>query len=194
MDFTRYMTENFAAFEYKTQEELLTVIKSLTSVLSTSGMQLVEILSPSHLLTQLHGPTHQTPSIPPSQNVRSDAPMDVDSGPPQMPLQPAPEASAPPQQGAAPPSDTHDFGMLRSSIIVAMIMLLKSHLKTMYGISEEYVLTSSLDCPFLPSLYGVGNAQSLSSERRARWETAPRRGSMSVRSAGTRSHSPPRRW
>jgi cohesin loading factor subunit SCC2 len=47
------MVENFSAFEYKTQEEVFTVMKFLTSVLSTAGMQLVEILSPSHLLSQL---------------------------------------------------------------------------------------------------------------------------------------------
>ena len=51
----RYMAENFATFDYKTQEEVFTVIKSLTSVLSTTGMQLLEIISPSHLLTTLHG-------------------------------------------------------------------------------------------------------------------------------------------
>jgi cohesin loading factor subunit SCC2 len=54
VDFVRYMAENFAAFEYKTQEEVLTVLKYLTSILSTSGMQLAETLSPAHLLKQLH--------------------------------------------------------------------------------------------------------------------------------------------
>src|ERR1700761_4438402 len=39
VDFARYMAENFAAFDYKTQEEVLLVIKSLTTVLSTAGMQ-----------------------------------------------------------------------------------------------------------------------------------------------------------
>jgi len=48
------MAENFATFDYKTVEEVLTVIKYLTNVLSTTGMQLLEILSPSHLLTHLH--------------------------------------------------------------------------------------------------------------------------------------------
>jgi len=57
LDFTRYMAENFAAFDYKTQEEVFTVIKHLTSILSTVGMQLVEVLSPSNLLSQLRGPT-----------------------------------------------------------------------------------------------------------------------------------------
>lgn len=54
MDFTRFMTENFAAFEYKTQEEVFTIIKYLTSVLSTVGMELLQIISPSHLLASLH--------------------------------------------------------------------------------------------------------------------------------------------
>ena len=56
------MAENFSAFDYKTQEEVLTVIKHLTSILSTAGMQLVEILSPSRLLVQLSGrmsPPHE---------------------------------------------------------------------------------------------------------------------------------------
>ncbi|KAI0770449.1 hypothetical protein C8Q74DRAFT_1202231 [Fomes fomentarius] len=128
VDFTRYMAENFATFEYKTQEELLTVIKSLTSILSTSGMQLVEILSPSHLLTQLHGPSLQ-PS--PSHALDVPVPMDVHSGASEV------MAAQPPAEASAPPAKPHDFGMLRSSLIVAMIMLLKSHLKTMYGISEE---------------------------------------------------------
>lgn len=55
VNYTRYMAENFATFDYKTQEEVFTVIKSLTSVLSTTGMQLLEIISPSHLLATLHG-------------------------------------------------------------------------------------------------------------------------------------------
>ena len=54
MEFARYMAENFASFDYRTQEEVLTVLKYLTSVLSTTGMQLVELVSPSHLLKQLH--------------------------------------------------------------------------------------------------------------------------------------------
>jgi cohesin loading factor subunit SCC2 len=51
------MAENFTAFDYKTQEEVLTVIKYLTSVLWTTGMQLLEIISPSHLLTHLREPS-----------------------------------------------------------------------------------------------------------------------------------------
>jgi cohesin loading factor subunit SCC2 len=52
--FTRYMADNLACFEYKVQEDVLTVAKHLTSVLSTSGAQLIETVSPAHLLTQLH--------------------------------------------------------------------------------------------------------------------------------------------
>lgn len=50
------MVENLASLDYRTQEEVMTVIKYLTSVLSTTGMQLVEIISPSHLLAQLRAP------------------------------------------------------------------------------------------------------------------------------------------
>ncbi|KAI1793228.1 hypothetical protein LXA43DRAFT_1124268 [Ganoderma leucocontextum] len=128
VDFTRYMAENFASFEYKTQEEVLTVAKSLTSVLSTAGMQLVELLSPSHLLAQLHGAGHasQTLAPPPAPGMA----MDVDSetfrmGQPQHP------------QASISPTRCQDSGMLGSSVIVAMIMLLKTHLKTLYGLSEE---------------------------------------------------------
>lgn len=53
------MAENFATLDYKTLEEVLTVIKHLTSILSTSGMQLIDLVSPSHLLAQLHEPQSQ---------------------------------------------------------------------------------------------------------------------------------------
>ena len=68
VNYTRYMAENFATFDYKTQEEVFTVIKSLTSVLSTTGMQLLEIISPSHLLATLHG-TSQPEVIMPVESI-----------------------------------------------------------------------------------------------------------------------------
>lgn len=52
--FARYMADNLACFEYKLQEDVLTVTKHLTSLLSTSGAQLVETVAPAQLLTQLH--------------------------------------------------------------------------------------------------------------------------------------------
>lgn len=61
IDFARYMAENFAAFDYKTQEEVLLVVKSLTNILSTAGMQCVEALSPGHLRAQLQAPTAPPP-------------------------------------------------------------------------------------------------------------------------------------
>lgn len=57
------MAENVSSLDYRTQEEVLTVIKYLTSVLSTTGMQLVETVSPSHLLAQLRAPS-QSQSAP----------------------------------------------------------------------------------------------------------------------------------
>ncbi|KIP08264.1 hypothetical protein PHLGIDRAFT_127100 [Phlebiopsis gigantea 11061_1 CR5-6] len=106
--FVRYMAENFSAFDYKTQEEVLTVLKYLTSVLSTSGMQLVETLSPAHLLKQLH---------------ESTQPEATPSNPDPIPL--------------SQEEFTERAPLIRSSIIIAIIMLLKAHLKTLYGISEE---------------------------------------------------------
>jgi cohesin loading factor subunit SCC2 len=38
VDLSRYMAENISALDYKTQEEVLTVIRTLTSVLSVAGM------------------------------------------------------------------------------------------------------------------------------------------------------------
>ena len=34
-------------------------------------------------------------------------------------------------------TDDEKFGLMRSSVIVGVIMLLKAHLKALYGISEE---------------------------------------------------------
>jgi cohesin loading factor subunit SCC2 len=62
------MAENFASFDYKTQEEVITVIKYLTTVLSTTGAQLLETISPSHLLAQLHG-TSQSMPLPQAPDV-----------------------------------------------------------------------------------------------------------------------------
>ncbi|KAG8691558.1 Sister chromatid cohesion protein 2 [Ceratobasidium sp. 423] len=44
LDLVRYIAENISAFDYKTQEEVLTVIRYLTHVLSVVGMHIVEIL------------------------------------------------------------------------------------------------------------------------------------------------------
>ncbi|CAE6432892.1 unnamed protein product [Rhizoctonia solani] len=44
LDLVRYIAENISAFDYKTQEEILTVIRHLTHVLSVAGMHIVEIL------------------------------------------------------------------------------------------------------------------------------------------------------
>ena len=53
VEFIRFVIENFSAFEYKTQEEVLAVIRSATNVLSVAGMQMMEVLSPSDLMRQL---------------------------------------------------------------------------------------------------------------------------------------------
>ncbi|KAF9235171.1 hypothetical protein BU15DRAFT_51679 [Melanogaster broomeanus] len=110
IDFARYMAENFATLDYKTQEEAFTVIKHLTSILSTSGMQLIEVISPSHLLAQLHEPQLQPPSL---------------------------ATHDPPEQPGPPTVFDVDVDIMRTSVIVCIVMLLKSYLKGLYGLSEE---------------------------------------------------------
>ncbi len=102
VDFVRYMAENFAAFDYKTQEEVLLVIKSLTNVLSTAGMQCVEALSPGNLLAQLEARPSQTAHVtlparpsPPSPTTvpeQSAAPRLTESAPASRP--PSPQTQA----------------------------------------------------------------------------------------------------
>ncbi|EIW81234.1 hypothetical protein CONPUDRAFT_165445 [Coniophora puteana RWD-64-598 SS2] len=117
VEFARYMAENFSALEYKTQEEVLTVIKSLTSVLSTTGMQIVEALSPSNLLAQLRGTSAPMVMI---EQIQGSEVSD-------------------PQQGQDQTNNarTVDVDLMRSSIIIGMVMILKTHLKHLYGLSEE---------------------------------------------------------
>ncbi|RDB15317.1 Protein rad9 [Hypsizygus marmoreus] len=118
VDFTRYMAENFAAFDYKTQEEVFTVIKYLTTVLSTTGVQLLETVSPAHLLSHLHGPA---PPALDAMVMDVDAAVDVQANPP-------------------PPADIQlheQISLMRSSVVIAMVMLLKAHLKTLYSLSED---------------------------------------------------------
>ena len=118
VDFARYMTENFAAFEYKTQEEVLTIIRCLTDVLSTTGMALLETVSPSHLLSQI-----RNPAAPSTTTLQGGDAMDVDSRPrrPDIALQ-AVEDQIP---------------VFRTSVIIAMVMQLKAYLKNLYGLSED---------------------------------------------------------
>ncbi|KAF4581480.1 Sister chromatid cohesion protein 2 [Pleurotus pulmonarius] len=101
VDFTRFMAENFASLDYKTQEEVMTVIKTLTAILSTTGTQLLEMVSPSHLLSQLKGPTDA-----------SDQPGSMNNG-------------------------ALDHPTMLATVIIGMVMLLKAHLKSLYGISED---------------------------------------------------------
>ncbi|KAG6831056.1 hypothetical protein H0H87_006298, partial [Tephrocybe sp. NHM501043] len=114
IDFTRYMAENFSAFDYKTQEEVFTVIKHLTAVLSTTGMQLLETISPSHLLSHLQ--SNLVPQVQPSDAMEGVIET--------TPAKPAPDLQ-------------EKISLMRSSVIVAMVMLLKAHLKTLYSLSEE---------------------------------------------------------
>lgn len=125
VDFARYMAENFATLDYRTQEEVITVIKHLTSVLSTAGMQVIDLLSPSHLLAQLHDtrPLHDAPHQPP---------------PPDFPTYPTDQETSNAPSLSVPPEMPHvDVAVMRSSITIGIVMLLKAHLKSLYGLSEE---------------------------------------------------------
>ncbi|KIL61369.1 hypothetical protein M378DRAFT_26115 [Amanita muscaria Koide BX008] len=110
VDFMRYMAENFATLEYKTQEEVLTVIKHLTAILSTTGMQILELISPSHLLAQLRSPSKSSSQT--TQEIRNH----------EEPLKSLDETKMP---------------LMRTSVIISMVMLLKAHLKSLYSLSED---------------------------------------------------------
>ncbi|KAI0034608.1 hypothetical protein K488DRAFT_83792 [Vararia minispora EC-137] len=118
--FVRYMAENFATMEYKLVEEVLHIVKLLTSVLSTLGMQCMHALQPEGLACLL------------------DAPLPVVGENAEM-------ASAPAQQEQqretnAPWQSPDKLPLLRSSVVLGIIMLLKAHLKALYGLSEDKIL------------------------------------------------------
>ncbi|KAE9388872.1 hypothetical protein BT96DRAFT_1003780 [Gymnopus androsaceus JB14] len=107
VEFTRYMAENFSAFDYKTQEEVIMVIKFLTMVLSTTGSHLLEVLSPSHLLSNLHSLSGSQTETNQGDSMNAKKKFD------------------------------DELPFIRTSVVVGMVMLLKAHLKTLYGLSEE---------------------------------------------------------
>jgi cohesin loading factor subunit SCC2 len=150
VNYTRYMAENFATFDYKTQEEVFTVIKSLTSVLSTTGMQLLEIISPSHLLTTLHETSQPEVIVPVESTTVGYSPcreylklslshrtmlwtlslQKVDGN--FLDVSPLTHFAV-----AASTKEYDKVQLMRTSVIIAMVMLLKAHLKTLYSLSEE---------------------------------------------------------
>jgi cohesin loading factor subunit SCC2 len=181
VDFARYMAENFAAFDYKTQEEVLLVIRSLTNVLSTAGMQCVEALSPRNLLAQLQARPSQITRLAQPESSAACEPSESGLPAPQPSLSQIQASGAdtdpavstatavPAEQGtlilhssydpsgrspqsdaaiagsaATPPWQTLEkLPLLRTSVLIALIMLLKAHLKHLYGLSEEYVVVAA---------------------------------------------------
>ncbi|KAG8957597.1 Sister chromatid cohesion protein 2 [Tulasnella sp. 419] len=113
VDYRRYMAENMSALDYRTQEEVLTVIKHLTSVLSVAGMHIMAAFSSS--LSQAGQPNGIANNI-----VNCDNPA---------------ETSAP--SSHSPPSDEDELAMARASVVMGMILVLKTHLKNLYGLSED---------------------------------------------------------
>jgi len=133
------MAENFATFEYKTLEEVFTVIKYLTNILSTTGMQLLEIVSPSHFLTHLHS-KQDVPQETMATSVRQIPIVEV------LPLNYVQNVSnadgrnlqSLPEKSVETEINHSDApALMRTSVIIAIVMLLKAHLKALYSLSEE---------------------------------------------------------
>ncbi|KAK1217276.1 Sister chromatid cohesion protein 2 [Marasmius sp. AFHP31] len=146
VDFARYMAENFSAFDYKTAEEVFTIIRFLTSVLSTAGTHILELLSPSHLLASLREPTAPTaPTAKPTKPESKNSDSEVLQIQEMLTGNPG-EGEVAPMEGVEvtgpipvleaqrPPVELPHY---RTSVIIAMVMLLKAHLKSVYGLSEE---------------------------------------------------------
>jgi len=127
VDFIRYMAENLSAFDYKTQEEVLTVIRHLTSVLSVVGMALVETISPTTLNDHPH-------VIPPSTPLPNSNIIPSISSPltPRMSTQNSKEIPQVPG-----PAESDMLGLARCSVVVGIILILKSHLKSLYGLTDD---------------------------------------------------------
>ncbi|KAI5117240.1 hypothetical protein M0805_001558 [Coniferiporia weirii] len=114
--FARYMVENFASFDYRSQEEVLIVVKTLTRELAETGALLVERIAPNNLMIQLKQGHNQE-----AMGTTVDA----------LSVQEAHKIGL----SALPLED--QLPLARSSCIIGMIMLLKAHLKMTYGLSEE---------------------------------------------------------
>ena len=68
------MAENFASFDYRSQEEVLTVLKVLTRELAETGAQLLERIAPGNLLAQFKSPQKQgSHAMPASDNLSEQA-------------------------------------------------------------------------------------------------------------------------
>lgn len=155
VNFVRYMAENFASFDYRSQEEVLTVLKVLTRELAETGAQLLERIAPGNLLAQLKPSQKQDSNTMPALDGASE-PVQEPGVEPVAPNSPGKRGKlyasvdlrlysyssllALKEFSNLPLDD--QLALLRSSCITGMIMLLKAHLKAMYGLSEECVYQS----------------------------------------------------
>lgn len=133
------MTEVFATFDYKTQEEVLIVVKTLISILSTSGMQLMDTLCPSALLEPLRG----RPAASGLQDVPSSDAIMIDPQQQSLDVAANDRLNSVPTYQLAAPWELVYLPIMRRSFILAVLVLLKGDLKNIYGLTEEYVLSSS---------------------------------------------------
>ncbi|KAG8687645.1 Sister chromatid cohesion protein 2, partial [Ceratobasidium sp. 395] len=112
LDLVRYIAENISALDYKTQEEILTVIRHLTHVLSVAGMHIVEILSQEQRAREESGTRGLMTASKPKA-------MEMDGATTAL---------------AAPPDV---LARARVATTISIILVLKAHLKHLYGITEE---------------------------------------------------------
>ncbi|KAF5337499.1 hypothetical protein D9758_013605 [Tetrapyrgos nigripes] len=137
-EFVRYMAENFSAFDYKTLEEVLTVIKFLTKILSTTGQHILEVLSPNHLLASIRAPmsSNGNGNSVPSSSLTTNPPEGVANGGADSAQDRQEEDEV--LKAVVPPTPNEEkLPILRTSVSIAIVMLLKAHLKTLYSLSED---------------------------------------------------------
>ncbi|KZS93606.1 hypothetical protein SISNIDRAFT_485224 [Sistotremastrum niveocremeum HHB9708] len=114
IDFARYMAENVAALDYKTLEVVLTVIRHLTSVLSVAVANLFSSSQPS--------------TVPAGPN------------PTESPIIQENNAAATIHSSAQSSTSSLDIAMAKASILVGIVLILKAHLKILYGLPEDKCL------------------------------------------------------
>lgn len=138
VDFIRYMAENISAFDYKTNEEVLTVIRQLTTILSVVGMALVETIAPTTLsgvpLEMEMSLATPVPQFPTSNGMPFSSPLT----PMSSQVTPTPNVSRLKPTDLRPAHDGVNVqDRARCAAAVGIILLLKVHLKTLYGLTED---------------------------------------------------------
>ncbi|KAH8915687.1 ARM repeat-containing protein [Atractiella rhizophila] len=124
--FALFIASNMSALEYRTQEDVFTVLYRLNRALSTSAYQTLQVLE--------NDPRTLKESRTSVQQIDCEA-MSISST--LSPLS-SPSKSVPSQISVAPPRTLPipSLELCRLSQIIMLAMRLKNHLKELYGISE----------------------------------------------------------